>query len=186
MSMLKRKFSKLFLVLGVIFLSMFSTGCSESNANSNQGSWENSSVEVPGEDQNYRLVRFDKYPKSISLNSWKLGKKTVSIVKDTEQLNEIFTSHIGEERSSYFSDDLVKENIVLLIMRYEEAKYDIAYSDFYVEGIDVHLSEFLLTNVASEVLSFYMDFVIIPKTNDLSDLNAKASEYNWIFHDDWK
>ncbi len=108
------------------------------------------------------------------------------IVKDTEQLNEIFTSHIGEERSSYFSDDLVKENIVLFIMRYEEAKYDIAYSDFYVEGKDVHLSEFLLTNVTSEVLSFYMDFVLIPKTNDLSDLNAKASEYNWIFHDNWK
>lgn len=184
--MLKRKFSKLFLMLGVIFLSMFSTGCSESNANSNQGSQENVSVEVQDADRNYPLVRFDKYPKSISLNEWKPGKKTVLIVKDTEQLNAIFTSHIGEERSSYFSDDLVKENVVLFIMRYEEAKYDIAYSDFYVEGKDVHLSEFLLTDVASEVLSFYMDFVLIPKTNDLSDLNAKATEYNWIFHDDWK
>lgn len=184
MRMFKRKFTKLFIMLGVIFLSLFTTSCSENNVNSNQDPQDRSSID----DQNgtYRLIRFDKQPNPIG--DWELYEKTISIVKDTEQLNEIFTSYIGEEMTSYFSNEILSENIVLFIMRYEDSRYDIGYFDFYVEETDLHLSEKLLSPSAAEVLTFYMDFVIIPKTDSLSDLitDEPSTNYNWIIHDEWK
>ena len=184
--MIKGKISKLFLIIGMIFFSGFMTGCSESKTNSVQKSQEYSSIYDQNGNLMYQLIRFDKQPRPIS--DWELYDRDISIVKDMDELNNIFTSYIGEETTTYFSNDVLKENIVLFIMRYEDSRFNIGYYNFYVDGNDLYLTETLIDVTAEEVLTFYMDFVIIPKTDNLSDLNIDElnTKYNWIIHDEWK
>ena len=173
-------------MIGVVFLSVFMTGCSDNKTNSDQKTQEYSSIYDQNGNLMYQLVRFDKQPNPIS--DWELYDRDISIVKDMDELNNIFASYIDEETTSYFSNDVLNENIVLFIMRFEDSRFDIGYYNFYVDGNDLHLTETLIDAAAAEVLTFYMDFVIIPKTDNLSDLNIDElnAKYNWIIHDEWR
>ena len=96
-----------------------------------------------------------------------------------QDLDDIFYTSTGINTLNYFSDILFEENVVLCIVRDETGgTADVKYYDFEVNGLELSIEEELVGGGA-EVVSRYLDFVIIPKSEIPNGELNFGLEYYW-------
>lgn len=124
--MLKRKFTKLFLMLGVILLSMFTNSCSESNANSNQDSQDNLLIDCVKE-----MNMFDSHADIYEIVSLSLLENTFSskiiLLFDEKEIQNVLKfiindriKFIGEVKSSELDSHIICDSINLGVTAYSK------------------------------------------------------------------
>ena len=124
--MLKRKFTKLFLMLGVILLSIFTSSCSENNVNSNQDSQDNLLIDCVEE-----MNMFDPYAYIYEIVSVSLLENTFSskiiLLFDEKEIQNVLKfiindriEFIGEVKSSELDSHIICDSINLGITVYSK------------------------------------------------------------------
>lgn len=105
-------------MLGVIFLSLFTTSCSENNVNSNQNSQEY------GEEFNLFDSRAELYEiVSLSLTESLLSSKAI-IISDEKEIQSVFNiikdkyEFIGEIKATELDDHIICDSVNLGITAY--------------------------------------------------------------------
>lgn len=107
------------------------------------------------------------------------GERRYHFVLSFQDLDDIFYTSTGINTLNYFSDSLFEENIVLCIVRDETGgTADVKYYDFEVNGLELSIEEKLVGGGA-EVVSRYLDFVIIPKSEIPNGELNLGLEYYW-------
>ena len=110
-----------------------------------------------------------------NLNSF---ERRYEFIFSFQKLDNIFSTSTGFDTQDYFSKNLFDENIVLCVARYEPSETDIKYYDFDVDGLKLSIEEEYIGGWAT-VLSKYLDFVVIPKSDiPNGELNLDL-EYYW-------
>ena len=107
------------------------------------------------------------------------GERRYHFVLSFQDLDDIFYTSTGLNTLNYFSDILFEENVVLCIVRDETGgTADVKYYDFEVNGLELSIEEELVGGGA-EVVSRYLDFVIIPKSEIPNGELNLGLEYYW-------
>lgn len=107
------------------------------------------------------------------------GERRYHFVLSFQDLDDIFYTSTGLNTLNYFSDILFEENVVLCIVRDETGgTADVKYYDFEVNGLELSIKEELVGGGA-EVVSRYLDFVIIPKSEIPNGELNLGLEYYW-------
>ncbi len=107
-----------------------------------------------------------------------LEERRYEFILSFQKLDNIFSTSTGLNTQDYFSQNLFDENIVLCVARYEPSETDIKYYDFDVDGLKLSIEEEYIGGWAT-VLSKYLDFVVIPKSDiPNGELNLDL-EYYW-------
>lgn len=107
------------------------------------------------------------------------GERRYHFVLSFQDLDDIFYTSTGINTLNYFSDILFEENVVLCIVRDETSgTADVKYYDFEVNGLELSIEEELV-GCGAEVVSRYLDFVIIPKSEIPNGELNLGLEYYW-------
>ena len=107
------------------------------------------------------------------------GERRYHFVLSFQDLDDIFHPSTGINTLDYFSDNLFEDNVVLCIVRDETGgTADVKYYDFEVNGLELSIEEELVGGGA-EVVSRYLDFVIIPKSEIPNGELNLGLEYYW-------
>lgn len=107
------------------------------------------------------------------------GERRYHFALSFQDLDDIFYTSTGINTLNYFSDILFEENVVLCIVRDETGgTADVKYYDFEVNGLELSIEEELVGGGA-EVVSRYLDFVIIPKSEIPNGELNLGLEYYW-------
>lgn len=107
------------------------------------------------------------------------GERKYNFVLSFSTLDDIFVSSTGFNTLDYFNENIFEENVVLCVVRDETGgTADVKYYNFKIDGLKLSIEEELVGGGA-EVVSRYLDFVIIPKSEiPNGELNI-ALEYYW-------
>lgn len=94
-------------------------------------------------------------------------------------MTNIFENSTGNNIHEYFYASIFNENLVLCVVRDETSgTANIKYSDFKVNGLELSIKENYIDGGA-EVVSRYLDFVVIPKKLFPNENFNKEIEYYW-------
>lgn len=188
--MINKKIMVLFLVLVVTIFSLIGAGCmpltitqleaKESVAN------DDTTTPTTSEDDYYQSYSFDgigicKWPDFIGGN-YNLGacEREYYITSTFSELKNIFESCTGYEITEYFNAETFNENYVLCVVRDETTgTAEIKYSNFRVNGLELSIEETFIGGGA-EVVSRYLDFVVIPRQSFSKGNYCPGLEYYWI------
>lgn len=100
-------------------------------------------------------------------------------VNDYLELQKIFENSLEEQIENYFKSDLFDNHVVLCIVRDETIGTAIInYSNFKVDGLQLSIDE-TITDGGDEVVSRYLDFVVISKALLPEDFMTNGIEYYW-------
>ncbi len=141
--MFKNKFTRLFLMVGVILLSMFITSCSESNVNPDWDSQENSSIDQI-EEMNMSDSHADIYEiVSLSLLENTFSSKIILLFDEKEIQNVLKfiindrIKFIGEVKSSELDSHIICDSINLGVTAYSKELDDTICVSYLIsqEGI---------------------------------------------------
>lgn len=108
------------------------------------------------------------------------GERRYQFIVSFPELKNTFEASITNDViTNYFSENLFDENIVLCVVRDETSgTADVKYYDFKVDGLELSIKEKIVGGGA-EVVSRYLDFVIIPKKLFPNNSFNPALEYYW-------
>lgn len=107
------------------------------------------------------------------------GERRYYFVLSFQKLDDIFHTSTGINTLDYFNDSLFEYNVVLCIARDETGgTADVKYFDFEVKGLKLSIEEEVVGGGA-EVVSRYLDFVIIPKSEIPNGELNLGLEYYW-------
>ena len=107
------------------------------------------------------------------------GERRYYFILSFQNIDDIFYTSTGINTSDYFNESLFEDNVVLCVVRDETGgTADVKYYDFEVMGLKLSIEEEIVGGGA-EVVSRYLDFVIIPKSEiPNGELNLDL-EYYW-------
>ena len=108
------------------------------------------------------------------------GERRYQFIMSFSELKNTFEASITNDViTNYFSENLFDENIVLCVVRDETSgTADVKYYDFKVDGLELSIKEKIVGGGA-EVVSRYLDFVIIPKKLFPNNSFNPTLEYYW-------
>ena len=107
------------------------------------------------------------------------GERRYYFTLSFQNLDDIFYTSTGINTSDYFNESLFEDNVVLCVVRDETGgTADVKYYDFEVKGLKLSIEEEVVGGGA-EVVSRYLDFVIIPKSEIPNEELNLDLEYYW-------
>lgn len=107
------------------------------------------------------------------------GERRYYFISTFSELKNIFESSTGYEIIEYFSEEIFTENLVLCVVRDESSgTANIRYSNFKVNGLELSIEETFIDGGA-EVVSRYLDFVVIPQKLFPNGSFNQDVEYYW-------
>ena len=131
--------------------------------------------------QSYSFSNVTNWPSFIGEEyNLLIGERRYQFIMSFSELKNTFEASITNDViTNYFSENLFDENIVLCVVRDETSgTADVKYYDFKVDGLELSIKEKIVGGGA-EVVSRYLDFVIIPK-NEIPNGNLDAAiGYYW-------
>ena len=128
----------------------------------------------------YSFDKVKKWPEFIGEEyNLSFGERRYYFILSFSELKNIFEKCIENNINNYFNINVFDENIVLCVVRDETGgTADIKYSNFKINGLELSIEENLIEGGA-EVVSRYLDFVVIPKELfPTGDFN-QGLEYYW-------
>lgn len=131
----------------------------------------------------YTVFSYDNitnWPKFIG-DSYDLsfGERRYQFVFDYNVYKEIFEHSVCDDSPVNISEQTFDSYYVLVIVRDETAgTANIQYSDFEIKGFELYIKENFLSGGA-EVVSRYLDFVVIPKYLFPTHFIETYSHYSW-------
>lgn len=169
-----RSLKKMNFLLGIILFSMICVGCQK------EFSFEDTVVESIDFYVSYSFDVMQNVPHFIG-EEYNLGyrERRYDFITDFLDLMEIFEYSTGVETKEYWNEDIFIKNVVLCVVRDETAgTANIKYSNFKANGNELSIKETFISGGA-EVVSRYLDFVVLPKELLSSiDINGEA-QYSW-------
>ena len=131
--------------------------------------------------QSYSFSNVTNWPSFIGEEyNLLFGERRYQFIMSFSKLKNTFEASITNDViTNYFRENLFDENIVLCVVRDETSgTADVKYYDFKVDGLELSIKEKIVGGGA-EVVSRYLDFVIIPK-NEIPNGNLDvAIGYYW-------
>ena len=130
--------------------------------------------------QSYSFCNIENWPKFIGEEyNLSFGERKYYFILSFSELKNIFETCTGNEITDYFNTDIFDENIVLCVVRDETGgTANIKYSNFKVNGLELSIEEIFIDGGA-EVVSKYLDFVVIPKELFPNGELNQGIEYYW-------